>query len=107
MSTPAAPYGESVTWQPERPRFRRSGCCCPGCSPPLSLWVAAVILPGVDIVDAGGALAVAAVVAAINAIIPPLLAALRLPFMLALGFMLVLVLNAIALQIGSDILDTF
>ena len=49
----------------------------------------------------------AAVVAVINAIIPPLLAALRLPFMLALGFILVLIANAIALRIGSDILDSF
>ena len=41
-----------------------------------------------------GALAVAAVVAVLNALLPPVLAALRLPFMLALGFVLVLVLNA-------------
>ena len=57
--------------------------------------------------ETGGALAMAAVVAAINAIIPPVLAALRLPFMLALGFILVLIANAIALRIGSDILDSF
>ena len=35
----------------------------------------------------------AAVVAVLNAVLPPLLAALRLPFMLALGFVLVLILE--------------
>ena len=70
-----------------------------------SLWVAALILPGVDIVGAGGALLVAAVVAVLNAVLPPMLAALRLPFMLALGFVLVLVLNALVLQFASDALD--
>src|SRR6476661_6438378 len=70
-----------------------------------SLWVAAAILPGVDIVGVGGALAVAVVVAILNALLPPVLAALRLPFMLALGFVLVLVLNALLLEFASRVLD--
>ena len=64
-----------------------------------------MILPGVDIVGYGGALAVAAVVAVLNAVLPPLLAALRLPFMLALGFVLVLILDALVLKLASDLLD--
>ena len=70
-----------------------------------SLGVAAAILPGVDIASAGGALAVAAVVAVLNATLPPILAALRLPFMLALGFLLVLLLNAFVLKLASDVLE--
>ena len=70
-----------------------------------ALWVAAAILPGVDIAGAAGALAVAAVVAALNALLPPVLAALRLPFMLALGFLLVLALNAFVLKLASDALE--
>src|SRR6476661_73523 len=70
-----------------------------------SLWVAAAILPGVDIVGVGGALAVAVVVAVLNALLPPVLAALRLPFMLALGFVLVLLLNALLLEFASRVLD--
>ncbi len=100
-------YGESVRWQPERPRFRLSRLLISWALTAISLWAAARLLPGVDVVDTGGAFAMAAVVAIINAVIPPLLAALRLPFMLALGFILVLIANAIALQIGSDILDSF
>jgi uncharacterized membrane protein YvlD (DUF360 family) len=43
------------------------------------------------------ALLAAAVIAVLNAILPPLVAALRLPFMLVLGFLLVLVLDALML----------
>ena len=39
----------------------------------------------------------AIVVAVLNALLPPILAALRLPFMLALGFLLVLAMNAFVL----------
>jgi hypothetical protein len=38
-------------------------------------------------------------------VLPPLLAALRLPFMLALGFVLVLILDALALKLASDLLE--
>ena len=44
-------------------------------------------------------------IAALNAVLPPLLAALRLPFTVALGFVLVLVLNAVVLKVGSDLVD--
>jgi uncharacterized membrane protein YvlD (DUF360 family) len=98
-------YGEAVSWQPERPRFKPLRLLLSWVLTALSLWVAAAILPGVDIEGTGGALAVAAVVAALNALLPPLLAALRLPFMLALGFLLVLALNAIVLRLASDVLE--
>ena len=107
MTTPpaSASYGEAVSWQPERPKFKPLRLLLSWTVTALSLWVAAVILPGVDIGGYAGALAVAAVVAALNALIPPLLAALRLPFMLALGFLLVLVANALVLQFASDLLE--
>jgi uncharacterized membrane protein YvlD (DUF360 family) len=100
-------YGETVAWQPERPRFRPLRLLISWALTALSLWFAALVLPGVDIVDHWGALAVAAVVAIINAILPPILAALRLPFMLALGFVLVLIANAVALQFAGRVLDSF
>ena len=65
----------------------------------------AKLLPGVDVEGTGAAFVVAAVVAVLNALLPPLLAALRLPFMLALGFLLVLALNAVVLKLASDLLD--
>ena len=107
MSTLPAPasYGEAVSWEPERPRFKPLRLLLSWALTAVSLWVAAAILPGVDVVGIVGALAVAAVVAVLNALIPPLLAALRLPFMLALGFLLVLVANALVLKLASDALE--
>jgi uncharacterized membrane protein YvlD (DUF360 family) len=98
-------YGEAVSWQPERPRFRPLRLLLSWALTGASLWVAALILPGVDIVGYGGALAVALVVALLNALLPPILAALRLPFMLALGFVLILILNAVVLHLASRVLD--
>ncbi len=101
----SASYGEAVTWQPERPRFKPIRLLISWALTGASLWIAAAILPGVDIAGTAGALAVAAVVAVLNAVLPPVLAALRLPFMIALGFVLVLVLNAVVLKLASDLLE--
>ena len=67
--------------------------------------VAAAILPGVGIDDFWGAMLVAAIVAALNAVIPPVLAALRLPLTLVLGFLLVLVADAVILRVAADVTD--
>ena len=71
----------------------------------VALMVAAGILPGVSIESFGGALLVAAVAAALNAVIPPVLAALRLPLTLVLGFLLVLFANAVILQLAAELTD--
>ena len=107
MTTEPTTYGESVAsaWQPERPKFKPLRLLLSWAISAASLGVAAAILPGVDIAGAGGALVVAAVVAVLNATLPPILAALRLPFMLALGFLLVLFLNAFVLKLASDVLE--
>jgi uncharacterized membrane protein YvlD (DUF360 family) len=94
-----------VAWQPERPRFKPLRLILSWVLTAVALGVAAAILPGVHIGSAWGALAVAAVVALINAVLPPILAALRLPFMLAVGFLLVLALDAVALKLASDLLE--
>ena len=67
--------------------------------------VAAGILPGVSIDNFFGALLIAAITAALNAVIPPLLAALRLPLTLVLGFLLVLFADAGILLIADDLTD--
>ena len=46
-------------------------------------------------------------VAVLNAILPPVVAALRLPFMLALGFMLVLLVDALLLLVADEVLPEF
>jgi len=104
VPAPAA-YGEAVTWQPTRPKFKPLRVLLSWALTAAALWAAAAILPGVDISGAAGALLVAAVVAVLNAVLPPVVAALRLPFTIALGFILVLLLNAVVLKLASDVLD--
>jgi uncharacterized membrane protein YvlD (DUF360 family) len=63
---------------------------------------AAEVLPGVTVSGFGGAAVTAAAVAALNALLPPIVAALRLPFTLALGFVAVLLLDALILLAVSN-----
>jgi uncharacterized membrane protein YvlD (DUF360 family) len=98
-------YGEAVSWQPERPRIKPLRLLLSWFLTAAALWIAAAILPGVDIEGAWEALGVALVVGVLNAVLPPLLAALRLPFMLAVGFVLVLALDAVVLTLASDLLE--
>ena len=72
----------------------------------VALLVAASIVPHVDIPSFWGAVLVAAVVAIVNAVLPPILAALRLPFTLVIGFLGVLVIDAFALLFASDLDDS-
>jgi uncharacterized membrane protein YvlD (DUF360 family) len=102
-SGPEPSYGHSTAWQPERPRLRPFPLLVSWLATGIALMAAAAILPGVDIKNFWGALLVAAVVAALNAVIPPVLAALRLPLTLVLGFLLVLVADAVILLIAANL----
>ena len=107
MTTAAAPseYGEPVSWEPDKPKFKPLRLLISWFLTAIALLVAAIILPGVNIVDRWDALWMAAVVALLNALLPPLLAALRLPFMIGLGFILILILNALVLLAASNLID--
>jgi uncharacterized membrane protein YvlD (DUF360 family) len=98
-------YGRSTAWQPERPRWRLFPLLVSWLATGVAVMVAAAILPGVHIDDFWGALLIAAIVAALNAVIPPVLAALRLPLTLVLGFLLVLIADALILLIAADVTD--
>ena len=84
----------SAAWQPDRPRWRVFPSIVSWLATGVALLVAAGLLPGVSVDGFWGALVVAAIVAALNAVIPPVLAALRLPATLVLGFLLVLLADA-------------
>src|SRR4029077_8812249 len=61
------------------------------------------IVPGASVRSFGGALVAALVIAILNAVLPPLVAALHLPLMLLTGFLLILVLDALMLMAADDI----
>src|SRR3954468_16954841 len=71
----------------------------------LSLVVAGWIVPHVAVVSLWGALLVAAVIAILNALVPPVLAAIRLPFTIASSFLLVLFADALMLIAASSLTD--
>jgi uncharacterized membrane protein YvlD (DUF360 family) len=102
---PERSYGHSTAWKPERPRLRLYPLVVSWFATGVALMVAAWVLPGVDIRSFGGALVVAVIVAALNAVIPPVLAALRLPLTLVVGFLLVLIADALILQITDAVTD--
>ena len=94
--------GRSAAWRPERPRRQLVPLIESWLATAVAFMVAAGLLPGVSIDDFLGALLVAVVVAALNAVIPPVLAALRLPLTLVLGFLLVLFADAGILILADD-----
>ena len=104
-SSPEHSSGRSTDWQPERARLRLFPLVVSWVATAVALMVAAWVLPGVDIKSFGAALVVAVIVAALNAVIPPVLAALRLPLTLVLGFLLVLIADAVILLLTDRATD--
>ena len=98
-------YGQSTAPQPERPPFKVFPLVVSWLATGIALMVASWLLPGVDIASFWGALIVAAIVAALNAVIPPFLAALRLPLTLVLGFLLVLFADALILLLAAEVAE--
>jgi uncharacterized membrane protein YvlD (DUF360 family) len=102
---PGAAFGRRVAWEPQAPKLRLGRLLVTWVISALALLAAAAILPGASVEGFWGALLVAAVVAVLNAILPPLIAALRLPFTLVLGFLLVLSANAAMLLIADSLTE--
>ncbi len=92
-----------MTWSPEVPKLRPARVILSWLVSALALLIAAALVPHVDIPTFWGAVVVAAVVAIVNAVLPPILAALRLPLTLVIGFLGVLFLDAFALLLASDV----
>ncbi|MFL5929300.1 MAG: phage holin family protein, partial [Gaiellaceae bacterium] len=92
-------------WQPAKPKLRPVRLIVAWLVSSLALLAAAGILPHVSVDGFGGALLVAAFIAVLNALLPPMVAALRLPFMLAIGFVLVLIVDALILRAASAVFD--
>ena len=102
-SDPQPDHGQSTAWKPDRPSVKLFPLIVSWFATGVALMVASWALPGVDIGSFWGALVVAAVVALLNAVIPPVLAALRLPLTLVLGFLLVLIADAVILQVAAQL----
>jgi uncharacterized membrane protein YvlD (DUF360 family) len=96
-------YGETVSWTPQSPKFRPLNVALHWVVSAVAVFVAATIVPHVTVKTFGDAFIAAALIAVLNAALPPLVAALRLPFTLALGFVAVLILDPLILMLASQI----
>src|SRR3954463_1188805 len=94
-----APYGEPVDWKPAAPRVHPVRLLVSFAVLAASVYLAALITPGFGLDQPGAGALVALSLAALNAVVPPVVAALRLPFMVAIGFLLVLAIDAALLLI--------
>src|SRR6476660_8808360 len=92
-----SPVPAEPAWRPARPKFRPLGLIQAWILSAAALLAAAWIVPGAHVNNFWGALAATAVIAVLNALLPPIVAALRLPLMLVLGLVLVLILDALML----------
>jgi len=92
-----------MRWRPQKPRLRIPRLLLSWALGAISVYLAAALVPGVRIDDPAGAFAAAALIAILNAVLPPLVAALRLPLTLALGFVLALILDAVVLELAADL----
>ena len=100
----AAPASETG-WREERLRFRPLHMVRTWIVSAIGLLVAAWIVPGAHVNGFLAALLVAAVIAALNAILPPIIAAIRLPLTLVFGFLAILVLDALMLLAADALTD--
>ncbi len=98
-------YGETPAWAPGRPRIRPLALLFAWLVSGAALLLAAWLVPGASVNDFLGALFAVAVIAVLNALLPPLIAAVRLPYMLVIGFLLILGLDALMLLAADSITD--
>ena len=98
-------FGRAPDWHPTRPRFSLARLMVHWGTSAFALYIAAILVPGVTIEGAVGAFVAAALIAVLNALLPPVVAALRLPFALLFGFILVLLLDAWMIQLAATLSD--
>lgn len=90
-------------WQPKRPRLRPVRLLITWVVSASALLLSASVLAGVTIDGFWAAMLVAATIALLNAFVPPIVAALRLPATLVTGFVVLLVVDALMLEWASSI----
>ena len=101
MST--AEYDRSTAWTPGTPEIRPARLVISWLLSAVALIVVSWILPGLTITGFGGALLAVLIITALNVIVPPIIAGLRLPYTVGLSFVLILIIDALLLQLAAKI----
>ena len=100
-------YGEQPTWEPVKPKYTVAHVVAHWIISAISLYVAAWMLPGIHLDGPQGAFVIVAFVAIFNSLLAPLVAAIRLPFSVALGFIVSLLLSAVLIQAAATAFPEF
>jgi uncharacterized membrane protein YvlD (DUF360 family) len=100
---PVDVYGQQLEWSPTRPRFKPLRFTLSWVVGAVAVSAAGWLLAGVHVKSVLGAFEAAALIGVMNALLPPLVAALRLPFTLVVGFLAVLAVDAGSLLLVSAI----
>jgi uncharacterized membrane protein YvlD (DUF360 family) len=90
-------------WRPEPVRIRPLSVLAAWFTGAVSLLLAAAILPGITIGGVGGAFVAAGLLGVLNFVLPPVVAALRVPFTVGLTFLIILLLDAGLLMVVSEV----
>ena len=96
---------EMPVWDPKRPRFGPVRLLLSWLLATVALLLAVWIVPDATALDFSSAFFAAAVIAVLNALLPPVVAALRLPWILVVGLLLVLALDALMLLAADQITE--
>ena len=100
--------GDQRTWAEQRltrPKIKPVRLVLAWLVSAAALFIAAWIVPHVEVKTFLGAALVSLIIATLNALILPLVAAIRLPLTLVLGFLIVLILDALMLLAASALSD--
>ena len=98
MSEAVQIHGLEPSRHDVRPRLRPARLLLSLLVGTASVFIAAAILPRFSVGDFWAALAAAAIIGALNAVLAPLVAAIRLPYTVATSFLLVLLLDVLVLR---------
>lgn len=94
-------YAQNVLWEPSRPRFTPFRSAVALFVGAVAACVASILAGGVHVKSFVGVVEAAALIGVLNAICPPIVAAVRLPFTLVTGFLVVLAVDAGILRVIS------
>jgi uncharacterized membrane protein YvlD (DUF360 family) len=105
QSESTASYGQAATRRDVRPPLRPARLLLSLLVNALAVFFAAGILPRFAVGDFWKALLAALIIAALNAVLAPVVSAVRLPYTVATSFLLVLLLDTVLLRAADALTD--
>jgi uncharacterized membrane protein YvlD (DUF360 family) len=100
-----AEYGHRPSRLDIRPQLRLRRVALSWILGALAVYLAAGILPGFHVGDFWAALIAALIIGILTALLPPLVAAVRLPYTVATTFLLVLLVDTLILRVADALTD--